>query len=271
VRQDTTCTIAVANQKGRVGKTTTVVNLGNALAQMQKRVLVVDLDPQGALSVGLGVDGYGLQETVYTALTDGDFPVNRIVYPVKAYLDLIPANIDLASAEMELISKAERDLILRRILEPLQPWYDYVLIDCPPSLSLLTLNALAASSEVLIPLQCAYTAMRGIRPLLRAVERVKARLNPELELSGILPTMYSTGTIHSHEVLEEVQSIFGDKVYEVIVYESRRFAEASAASQSMLDYAPDHKGADAYRQLAREIAGPVGTDRPGPERIYESF
>jgi chromosome partitioning protein len=263
--------IAIANQKGGVGKTTTVVNLSVALTEQQKRVLVVDLDPQGALSAGLGVDGYGLRETVYTALTDPDFPVGRIVYPVKAYLDLIPANIDLASAEIELIAAVDRELQLRRILDPLEQWYDFVLIDCPPSLGLLTLNALNASHEVLIPMQCEYFAMRGVRPLLSAVQHVRGQLNKNLELGGILPTMYSTGTIHAREVLDEVRSVFGDKVYDAVVYKSIRFAEASVAGQSILEYAPDHKGAEAYRQLAQAIAGPNGLGEPPPEPIIGNF
>jgi chromosome partitioning protein len=263
--------IAIANQKGGVGKTTTVVNLGVALTEQQKRVLVVDLDPQGALSAGLGVDGYSLQETIYTALTDPDFPVNRIIYPVKAYLDLIPANIDLASAEIELIAEIERESQLRRILEPLEEWYDFVLIDCPPSLGLLTLNALIASHEVLIPMQCEYFAMRGIRPLLSAIQHVKAGLNKDLALGGILPTMYSTGTIHAREVLDEVRSVFGDKVFDMTVYKSIRFAEASVAGESILEYEPDHKGAEAYRRLAQMVAGPDGRGEPASRPVVEDL
>lgn len=254
--------IAIANQKGGVGKTTSVINLGVCLAQMQKKVLVVDMDPQGTLSAGLGVTADQLDQTLYTAMMNPDVPVNRIIRPVKAYLDLLPANNDLAAAEIELIPELRRELTLRRILEPLDSWYDYILIDCPPNLSLLTVNALCASDGVIIPLQCEYFAMRVVKLLLDSINRTKARLNPDLELLGILATMYSTGTVHAREVLEELRSVFKDKVFDVVIYKSIRFAEASVANQSIVEYSGQHKGAQAYRKLA-EIIVKQGTNESG--------
>jgi chromosome partitioning protein len=245
--------IAIMNQKGGVGKTTTAVNLGVALAQMQKKNLAVYKDPQGALSIGMGVDSHGLEKTIYTALLDQDIAVQEIIHPVKAYLDLIPSNIELAAAEIELIGEIRREFTLRRILQPLEPWYDFILIDCPPSLGLLTINALCASSEVLIPMQCEYFAMHGLRMLLDSINKLKARLNPDLELTGILATMYSTGTIHAREVLEELRSVFGEKVFDAVIYKSIRFAEASVASQAIVEYANKHKGAIAYIELAKAL------------------
>jgi chromosome partitioning protein len=247
--------IAIANQKGGVGKTTTTVNLGVVLANMGNKTLAVDMDPQGALSVGLGVDGLALDETIHTALADPDFPIGSILYPIRTNLDLIPSNIELAYTEMELVGEMRREYILRRVLEPLESQYDFFLIDCPPSLGLLTVNALCASHQVLIPMQCEYFAMRGIRLLLDAIERVKVRVNPRLELLGIVATLYATGTIHAREVLDEIRSVFGEKVFDVVVYKSIRFAEASVASQAIVEYASNHKGAEAYRQLARLIVG----------------
>jgi len=258
--------VSIANQKGGVGKTTTVMNLGAALADLQKKTLVVDLDPQGALSVGLGIDGSSLEETIYNALMDPDFPVSRVIYPIKDYLDLIPSSIELASAEMELIAELRREYTLRRMLDPIRDCYDFILIDCPPSLGLLTINALCTSQEVLIPMQCEYLAMRGIRLLLDAIEWVKARTNRDLELGGILVTMYATGTIHSREVLEEIRAVFGDKVFDEVIYKSIRFAEASVASQAIVEYAGTHKGAQAYRMVAKAI---VDRNRAG-QRAWEA-
>lgn len=248
-----TQTVAIANQKGGVGKTTTVINLGVALAQMKKKTLLVDMDPQGALTIGVGLDSRDLDNTVYEAMMDSGLTVSRAIYPVQTYLDLIPANNNLAAAEIELIPELRRELTLRRALQPLDSWYDFILIDCPPSLSLLTVNALSASTGVIIPLQCEYFALRAIRVLLDSINRTRERLNPDLELLGILATMYSTGTVHAREVLDEIRSAFGDKVFDVVIHKSIRFAEASVASRSILEYAQNHKGARAYAKLARML------------------
>lgn len=246
-------TIAVANQKGGVGKTTTVVNLGVVLAELGQRTLVVDFDPQGALSAGLGVDSYALDTTIWDVLSDQSVLAEQVAHAVRAGLDLIPANDKLAMAELELIAEFRREFILDRVLEPLESAYDIILIDCPPSLGILTTNALCAAQEVLIPLQCEFFAMRGIRLLLGTIERVQQRLNPGLEIVGILATMYSTRTIHAREVLNETREVFGDKVFDVVVHKSIRFAEASVASQAMAEYSGKHKGALAYRELAQEL------------------
>jgi chromosome partitioning protein len=248
-----TRTIAVANQKGGVGKTTSVINIGVSLAEMEKKVLLIDLDPQAALSAGLGIDPEKVERTVYTLLVEPDVHVRDVIRPIKAYLDLMPASSQLAQAEIELIPEIRRELTLHRALKPLAGWYDFILIDCPPSLGLLTTNGLCASSEVLVPLQCEYFAMRGLQLLLEHVEKTKVRLNPDLELVGILATMYSTGTIHAREVLEDIRDTFGDKVFDEIIYNSIRFAEASVANQAIVQYANRHKGARAYKKVAADL------------------
>jgi chromosome partitioning protein len=248
-----TRTIAVANQKGGVGKTTSVINIGVSLAEMEKKVLVIDLDPQAALSAGLGVDPEKTDRTTYTLLVEPDIHVRDVIRPIQAYLDLIPTNSHLAQAEIELIPEIRRELTLQRMLKPLIGWYDFILIDCPPSLGLLTTNGLCASGELLVPLQCEYFAMRGLQLLLDHVQKTKARLNPNLHLTGILATMYSTGTIHAREVLDEIRETFGDKLFDEIIYNSIRFAEASVANQAIVQYAKRHKGARAYKKIAADL------------------
>jgi chromosome partitioning protein len=245
--------ISVANQKGGVGKTTTVVNLGVAFAQMKKKTLLIDLDPQGALSAGLGIKPTDLENTIYEVMMDDDLPTNQAIYPVQAYLDVIPADNDLAAAEIELIPELRRELVLRNAIKELGGWYDYILIDCPPSLSLLTVNALSTSNGVIVPMQCEFFAIRVLEMLIDSINRTRDRLNPELELVGILATMYSTGTIHSREVLEELRALYGDKVFEIVIYKSIRFAEASVANKSIVEYSTKHKGAKAYLKLAQTL------------------
>ena len=248
-----TYVISVANQKGGVGKTTTVINLGVALAEQKKKTLLIDLDPQGALSAGLGIKASEIDVTTYDIMMDDSISTNKAINPVQAYLDIIPADNDLTAAEIELIPEIRRELVLRRALEPLNGWYDYIIIDCPPSLSILTVNAFCASNGVIVPMQCEFFAIRVIKMLIESIERTRDRLNPNLDLLGILATMYSTGTIHSREVLEEIRALYGDKVFDIVIYNSIRFAEASVAHKAMVQYSAKHKGARAYRKLAGEV------------------
>lgn len=247
--------ISIANQKGGVGKTTTVINLGVALAELGRKSLLIDLDPQSALSVGLGINSYELEETMYNALVESEsMDLESVIhYGIRPNLDMAPANIDLAAAEMELISAIGREYILKEILEPVIERYHYILIDCPPSLGLLTINALTASNSVLIPLQCEYLALRGMRMLIEVIEKVQKKLNPSLEILGILGTMYNARTIHAQEVMEEIRSVFGDKVFDVVIRSSIKFAEAPVVHKSILEYEPRHPGAMAYRTLAEVI------------------
>ena len=246
--------IALCNQKGGVGKTTSTINLGAALAETGRRVLVVDFDPQGALSVGLGVNPHELDLTVYNLLMQRDVAVDEVLLKTAIPgLDLLPGNIDLSAAEVQLVSEVAREQTLARALAPVLGEYDVVLIDCQPSLGLLTVNALAASDGVIIPLECEYFALRGVALLMDTIYRVQERINPRLEVEGILATMYDARTLHGREVLARVVDAFGDKVFRTVIARTVRFPETTVAGEPITTYASSSTGATAYRQLAREV------------------
>jgi chromosome partitioning protein len=242
--------IAFANQKGGVAKTTTTLSIGAALAEQGREVLLVDLDAQGGLTYSLGLEPDSLQETVNDVLIRS-LPVEKAL--VAADLDLVPANIDLAGAEAVLLSKTGREYALQRALRDVDARYDYVLIDCPPSLGILTINGLTAASEVLVPLQAEALSHRGVGQLLETLADIRHFTNPGLRLSGLIATMFDGRTKHAREILEDVESRYGVPVLEPLVPKSIRFAEAARAGRAITSYAPSHKGAEAYRGLARKI------------------
>jgi len=242
--------IAFANQKGGVAKTTTTLSTGAALAEQGLRVLAVDLDPQGALTYSLGIDPDSLEETINDVLVRR-LPLEKVI--VSREIDVVPANIDLAGAEAVLLAKTGREYALQRSLREVGDRYDYILIDCPPSLGILTINALTAAQEVLIPLQCEALSHRGVGQLLETLGDIRHFTNPDLRVLGIVPTMYDGRSLHAQKVLADVGSRYGVPVLEPPVRKSIKFAEATQAGRSILSFAPSHPGADAYRQIAAEL------------------
>jgi len=245
--------ISLSNQKGGVGKTTTAINLSAALAEYGRKVLAIDFDPQGALSAGLGVQAHDVPTIYELMLGSVKDPRDAIVETSVPNLHVIPANIDLSAAEVHLVNEVARESILARIIAKVSADYDVVIIDCQPSLGLLTVNSLTAAHGVLIPLECEFFALRGVALLVETIDKVRDRLNPAIELDGILPTMYDARTLHSREVLERVVETFGDRVFETVIGRTVKFPDASVAGTPITSFAPEHQAAEAYRQLAREL------------------
>lgn len=246
--------IAMCNQKGGVGKTTSTINMGAALAEFGRKVLLVDLDPQGALSAGLGISHEELDVTVHNLLVDNSSSIFDAILPSGVEnLDLVPANIDLSAAEIQLVNEVGREQALARALRPVMKDYDFIIIDCQPSLGLLTVNALSCADSVMIPVESEYFSLRGLALLMDTVEKVRDRLNFKLEVLGILVTMFDRRTLHAREVMERLVEAFGDKVFDSVITRTVRFPETSVAGEPISSWAPKSSGAIQYRNLAAEV------------------
>ncbi len=250
----TTKIIAILNQKGGVGKSTTAINLSAALGALGKQVLLIDLDPQGNTTSGLGVEKGLLNKCVYDVLLN-DTPLTDVIIPdICPGLDIVPATINLAGAEVELVSEMARENRLKEAVGPMRGKYDYIFIDCPPSLGLLTVNALVATDKLLIPIQCEFYALEGVAKLLDSMKRVKTHLNPSLDIFGVLLTMYDGRTTLSKQVAGEVRNFFGKQVFETVIPRTVKISEAPSFGMPITEYDPNGKGAIAYRNLAEEVS-----------------
>jgi chromosome partitioning protein len=246
--------IAMVNQKGGVGKTTSTINLGAALGELGRKVLMVDFDPQGALSAGFGVNPHELDTTVYNVMMDRKVDVHDAIRSTEfENMDLLPANIDLSAAEVQLVNEVAREQVLSQALRKVKDEYDVVLIDCQPSLGLLTVNALTAADGVVIPLICEFFALRAVALLVDSIEKVQDRLNPDLQIDGVLATMFDSRTLHSKEVIARIMDAFGDKVFDTVIKRTVKFPDATVSAEPILSYAPTHTGSIAYRELAKEL------------------
>jgi chromosome partitioning protein len=246
--------VAMVNQKGGVGKTTTTINLGAALAEAGLKVLLVDFDPQGALSVGLGINPHQLDLTVYNLLMERQITARDVLMETGVEgMDLLPSNIDLSAAEVQLVTEVAREQVLGRVIKPLLPEYDVCLIDCQPSLGLLTINALACAHGVMVPLECEFFALRGVALLMDTIIKVQQRINEDLVIEGLLATMYDARTLHGREVLARVVEAFDEKVYHTVINRTVRFPDATVAGEPITSFDSSSLGASAYRELAREV------------------
>ena len=255
--------ISLCNQKGGVGKTTTTINLGAALTEYGRKVLLVDFDPQGSLSVGLGLNPHEIDLTVYNLLMDREVELSDVVVPSGVPgMDLLPSNIDLSAAEVQLVHEVAREQTLARVLQPAIADYDVILIDCQPSLGLLTVNALTASDGVIVPLECEYFALRGVALLKTTIDKVSERLNPKLEIDGVLGTMFDGRTLHGREVMERLVEAWGEKVFHTVIRRTVKFSDSTVAGEPITSYASSSPGAAAYRDLAKEVLARVTTGEP---------
>jgi chromosome partitioning protein len=246
--------IAMCNQKGGVGKTTTTINLGAALAEYGRKVLLVDFDPQGSLSVGLGLNPHDMDLSIYNLLLEPGVHLDDVVVKTGvAGMDLLPSNIDLSAAEVQLVHEVAREQTLQRVLKSAVEDYDVILIDCQPSLGLLTINALTAADGVIVPLECEYFALRGVALLKTTIDKVQERLNPRLTIDGVLGTMYDGRTLHGREVMERLVQAWGDTVFHTVIRRTVKFSDSTVAGEPITTYAGASAGAEAYRQLAREV------------------